>query len=338
MDAHIGPTTTAVGAALFAASPDGIIVGDRSGRIVLANDVAAALFRTSVDDLVGRPVEELLPSELRSGHEAHRERFHASPATRSMGADLALTAQRADGSTFPVDIALSPLTLDGEELVLASIRNIAERQFAERELRVARSRLATLEDRERIARDLHDTVIQELFGAGLGLEGVAARVDEHAAQQLRGTIERLDATITQLREVIFDLRHPAGGGLFDQISDVINAAREEIGAEPRLRVHGADLASLPDDVATHLVPTLREALTNVAKHASASDVAVDLLIADSVVLTITDNGVGLGDDHIGGFGLSNIEERAELLGGSLALEQPERGGTRLIWRAPLTRA
>lgn len=321
--------------AVYAASPDGVLVVDADGQIVMANPQAAELFATTIENLVGGRVERLIPAPLREEHVENRRRFSEAPRRRSMGAGLDLVAERSDGSTFPVDIALSPLVVDDTPYVVASVRDISERRFAEQELRITRNRLSRMEDRERIARDLHDTVIQEVFGAGLSLQAVMARVDDETAQQrITETIERLDGSIAKLREVIFDLRVIPEGPVRAALDDVLQAAAAELGFAPRLQLVG-DPDAIDDEAIPHLLQTLREALTNVAKHASARSVDVSLAVGDHITLTVTDSGVGIADDAGGGYGMINMAERAEKLGGELVVNGRQEQGTRLIWRVPM---
>jgi len=334
----IGPTDahgSNLGDAFFDAAPDGVIVVDAQGRVVRANPQAAELFDTTVEELESLSVEELMLESLRSEHHRQREEFASNPRTRPMGAGFTLVARRRDGSTFPADIALSPFEIEGEPYVLASIRNILEREVAERELRVARERLAILEDRERIARDLHDTVIQEIFASGLGLQVIQAKLDDpELVNRMKTAIERLDGSITRLRGIIFDLNPPtAGGHLSTAIRDVIWVTTDLLGFEPNVTIEG-DLGLVPPRVEEQLIPTLREALTNVAKHAHAGSVEVRLDVATDIVLEVLDDGNGLADAQPPGFGFTNMNDRASRLGGTWVVENYPEGGTRMVWTVP----
>ena len=124
--------------ALFETAPDAMIVVDREGRIVLTNVQAGRLFGYADADLLGQPVEALLPAALRSAHGAHRARFMANPRVRPMGAGFELVGMRRDGSEFPVEIGLSPIRAGDDPLYAASIRDISETQRAR--LTLARAR------------------------------------------------------------------------------------------------------------------------------------------------------------------------------------------------------
>ena len=322
--------------AVLTASPDGMLLVDRAGKVVQANPQAAELLATTLKDLVGRSVEEFIPESRRGGHEQNRATFAAKPRTRSMGAGLDLVALRCDGTTFPADIALSQVTLDGEQMVIASIRDISERRVADVALRLARERIATMEDRARIARDLHDTVIQEIFGAGLLLQSILGRVeDEVALNQITDTVEQLDKSISSLRNVIFDLKTaPQQGRVRLAVDDLLSAVTRELGFAPRLSVVG-DLESLEADHTAHLVPILRETLTNVAKHAAATRVHVAITVGADLELVVEDNGIGMESAGTDGFGMTNMAGRATDLGGTFEVTSPGAKGTRIVWRVPL---
>ena len=319
-----------VASALVEAAPDGMMMADEQGRILLVNRQVEVLFGYRREDLVGQPVEVLLPERLRQAHGAHRTRFRAEPRTRTMGAGLRLSGRRADGAEFPVEISLSPLRTDagpaghrrgarhhgpggrrdrsgpcaqragrhprrgvdvrprhpavhlrepgghhaswattatscwpwarctsspcsakaefralidslspgqshsyttvhrrkdgtdlpveavlqhpvddrggGSAWMVSIARDLTARLEMEQRAQAAERDVAVLEDRERIARDLHDRVIQRLFAAGLGIEALAKRVrDPLLAERLTHVVGELDDTIRELRSSIFQL-------------------------------------------------------------------------------------------------------------------------------------
>lgn len=207
-------------------------------------------------------------------------------------------------------------------------------------------RMVLLEDRERIARDLHDHVIQRLFAAGLTVESVAARQDtDETSLRLRRVVTELDDTIRQIRTSIFQLRGPLTaevGTTRTAVVSVVSELEPVLGFQPRVTFAGpVDLAA-PDASVDDLIAALREALTNVARHAKAS--CVDVAVAattDSLVLEVTDDGVGIGDRSRWS-GLANLRARAEHHGGTFSIgpiEEPTmdnyRQGTLLRWTIPL---
>jgi two-component system, NarL family, sensor histidine kinase DevS len=207
-------------------------------------------------------------------------------------------------------------------------------------------RMVLLEDRDRIARDLHDHVIQRLFAAGLAVESVAARPSsDETSLRLRRVVTELDETIRQIRTSIFQLRGPLTAEVGTMRSAVLSVTSElepVLGFQPRVTFAGpVDLAA-PDASVDDLIAALREALTNVARHARARcvDVTVEAN-TDSLVLEVTDDGVGIGDGSRWS-GLANLRARAEHHGGTFSIGPSEKlptdnygQGTCLRWTIPL---
>ncbi|MEY9214524.1 GAF domain-containing protein [Thermobifida halotolerans] len=201
-------------------------------------------------------------------------------------------------------------------------------------------RLIVLEDRDRIAKDLHDVVIQRLFAIAMSLMSSIRRIeDPGASQRVRQAVDDLDDTIRQIRSTIFALQHTSDGGrtwLRNQILDVVNAATESLGFSAGLRLDGPIDSAVPDSVSEHVLAVLREALSNIARHARASRADITVCVGSGVTLTVTDDGVGLPERGRRS-GLRNLAGRAEALGGSFeAVRRPE-GGTLLRWQVPLPR-
>uniref|UniRef100_UPI003F79E1FA sensor histidine kinase n=1 Tax=Streptosporangium sp. H16 TaxID=3444184 RepID=UPI003F79E1FA len=211
-------------------------------------------------------------------------------------------------------------------------------ELAER--RVDAERLGLLEDRDRIAKDLHDVVIQRLFAVAMTLMSTVRLVERpEASERLRNAIDELDGTIRQIRSTIFALQTPGGDdtGLRAQIVALVEGARGHLGFMPGLTMEGRLDTGVPPEIAEHLPAVLREALSNVVRHARASKVEVSVELGEErLVLTVTDDGAGLPADGRRS-GLRNLQTRAENLGGFLGTETPEGGGTRLVWSVPLER-
>lgn len=202
--------------------------------------------------------------------------------------------------------------------------------------------LALFEDRDRIARDLHDLAIQRLFATGMTLQSAVRFVThEEGTERLLRAVDDLDETIKIIRTTIFGLRRhehgPTAQGLRLRVLSQAKDSVATLGFTPVLRTEGLLDTDVPAPVADHLVAVLGEALSNAARHAGASSVEITVIAGQGLVaLTVTDNGRGL---PAGGrrSGLANIAERAGQLGGELTLDPPAGGGTRLVWRVPLDR-
>jgi two-component system, NarL family, sensor histidine kinase DevS len=201
-----------------------------------------------------------------------------------------------------------------------------------------RDRLALLEDRDRIARDLHDLVIQRLFATGLGLQATAQRVrDPEVAQRLTSYVTALDDTIREIRQTIFSLRsaEEKGDSLRHEVLGILQEAAEVLGFEPSVHFDGPVDSAVPTAVAGQVGAVLREALTNIGRHAAASSARVEFAVTGAAVrLTVRDDGVGL-PEHRHDSGLDNLNKRAEELGGWLDARTVEPHGTELVWQVPL---
>ena len=200
--------------------------------------------------------------------------------------------------------------------------------------------LALVEDRERIAADLHDTVIQRLFATGLALESTVRLAPPELATRIETAVGDLDDTIRQIRSTIFSLQAPRTPGrrLRDEILALATEASASLGFEPHLRLDGPVDSGVTRDVGDHLLAVMREALSNVVRHAGATRVDVTVAVGPdgAVVATITDDGVGPGTgERSGGQGLTNIIRRAELLGGTVDIGPAgSGGGTCVAWNVP----
>ncbi|WP_432544839.1 GAF domain-containing sensor histidine kinase [Kineococcus sp. SYSU DK002] len=204
-----------------------------------------------------------------------------------------------------------------------------------------RRTIALLDERDRIARDLHDHVIQQLFATGLRMSALAARCgDDETAQALRGLITSGDETIRTIRATIFQLRRSAPEeDIAVELRDLTEEFGDLLGFTPSLLVSGPQTSAVPGELADHVRAALRESLANCARHARATSVVVRLEVSGGqLTLTVTDDGVGLGGSSRRS-GLANLADRARELGGSFHLDSPahpgQGRGTRVRWQVPL---
>ena len=309
-DAADAPFTLTAAVGLPETSPDALPVDlvlpvgaedRRPGRI----DVTALAAELGFDDLAAAAS---LP--LRAGE-------------RRLGA-LVLAWRDADSR---VDDVLPVASAFGEQVALAL--EVAG-------LQADRARLAVLEDRDRIARDLHDLVIQRLFAVGLTVQAAARDAVRPSVQErLEQAVDDLDETIKDVRRTIFQLQaRRRAGGLRDELETVLLEARESLGFTPQLRTRGP-LSVVPPQLGAELVAVLREGLSNAARHAEASNVGVTVVTGSDVELVVEDDGVGIPDGVTRRSGLANLAQRAAANGGTFEATKGDRGGTRLVWRVPL---
>lgn len=448
---------------LIEASPDGVVMTTRDGTILYVNRHTEELFGYRREELLGKPVELLVPLEVRSVHTANRLRYVAAPHSRPMGEGRDLWGRRADGAEFPVEVALSHIDTDegffaiamvrdvsvrraadqqlrtihhlldgiseavcvidpdtfgfvhanrgaeiltdyrreqllemtplhilpdlderqlrdmsealiaGESTVISvvgvlrrsdgtetqvdvvidsppaergssrqlvvTMRDISQRLVQEAEQRAAQEQHALMLDRERIARDLHDTAIQELFGAGLTLQSWAARADPATREMIMEIVDRQDAIIREIRTAIFGLttHRRAHETIIDQALVVVDEVARMLGFRPAFRTSGpVDAAIEGSAVREQLIPVLREMLANAARHSGAQHVEVDLTHSDGwMSVVVADDGVGIRQADRGGNGLHNLATRAEQLGGTMTVTSDETKGTRITWTAPV---
>jgi signal transduction histidine kinase len=201
-----------------------------------------------------------------------------------------------------------------------------------------REQLAVLGDRERIARDLHDVVIQRLFAAGMRLQGaVHAAARPEVRQRIESVVDDLDTTIRDIRGAIFELRTPAAGQLRAEIRALVDEVRPTLGYRPQLTVDGPVDSAVPDAVRPALLAVLREALANTAKHARASTVDVGVHASNGwLTLTVADDGAGIGiGEPTRASGLGNMRQRAEEFGGDFTIGAGDPRGTVVTWRVPI---
>jgi signal transduction histidine kinase len=198
--------------------------------------------------------------------------------------------------------------------------------------------LTMLQDRERIARDLHDLVIQRLYATGMSLQGIVPLIARpEVSDRVNNAVDAMDETIKEIRSAIFALQAPqqvGRAGTREQVLDVLQEMTEPLGFAPSLSLVGDLGAHVPAATADQLLVALREALSNAARHAGASRVEVTVAAGRNLVLVVRDNGAGMkGTTRRSG--LANLAERAALLGGTFRVGLAGETGTELRWQVPL---
>jgi signal transduction histidine kinase len=197
--------------------------------------------------------------------------------------------------------------------------------------------LSVLADRDRIARDLHDRVIQRVFAVGMALQGATRMTDlGEVLVRVDKAVDDLDATITEIRTAIFELEDGGGHrGLRHGVLELVGELTSMLGSRPDVTFYGPIDAGVPQPVADHLLAVLREVLTNAAKHAEASHFAVTISLTDDVTVEVIDDGKGIEFPVPEGLGLNNLRSRAQKLGGSFDVRRAEGGGTQVRWQVPV---
>lgn len=316
-------------------SPDGVVIVDQDGSIRYVNHVVSLITGFSATDLIGQPVETLVPERAQGDHVRRRNGYTDAPRTRPMGQGLTLTARHAHGHEVPVEISLSPVTTADGSFTVASVRDISERLATDRRHQATREMLTLSAERERIARDLHDTVLQRLFGLGLEMQAVGLNAPDPVAHRLETAVDEIDRIIKEIRTSVFTLgAAKREGSLGQELGDIIAQSARVLGFSPRLRIEGPVENMVTPATRRDLVAALREALANVARHSEATAVAVDLLLRDDELLVrVVDNGVGYAPERSSGAGngLANLAARAAVHGGEFRIGGSDDGGTVLEW-------
>ncbi len=234
----------------------------------------------------------------------------------------------------------TPFT-SSERAHLAAFGDQVSLAWAHEQAQSALRHFSQLEERERIGRDLHDTVIQRLFATGLSLQSCIRRLDgsPDVAERVTAAVDDIDATIKEIRSTIFALQSADddAGGLRTRLLRVVDELAVILDATPRVRFDGPLDTVVDETIAVHLVPVLREALTNVAKHARAHVVEVEVSVVNGVVrLHVADDGVGIDPADVGrGVGTVSLRERAQALGGRAETAPRQPGpGTYVVWEVP----
>lgn len=226
---------------------------------------------------------------------------------------------------------------DDDIATLEQLAGLATVAVEYRQTQQSLREMAVFEDRERIARDMHDVVIQRLFAAGLAIQIAIQELEDARAvrERLRRVVESLDETIKELRSRIFSLHSHHRAGLYDRVLHVVEELTPTLRFAPEVEVT-ASSDDIPEYALEHLLATLREALTNVARHAGADHATVEVRAGEDLTLIVEDDGKGLPSDLVRGRGLDNMAERARRLGGDFSLREGRAGGVRLEWQVPFS--
>ena len=275
----------------------------------------------------------------------HPDRFGFPPnhpkMTSFLGVPIVVRGE-VFGNLYLCDKADGDVFTDVDQELAVGLASAAGIAIENARLHARVAEYATIEDRERIARDLHDTVIQRLFAIGLGLQSTMRLVSDDAVRaRLSSAVDDLDVTVRDVRAAIFGLHSTRlpGRSVRQEVIDLCTESARGLGFDPMVRFDGPIDTAVDDSLADELFAVLREALTNVARHAHADSVEVSVTVRDATLrVTVDDDGIGPTERSIvgsGGNGVGNMRNRASRLHGDFSIGARDSGGTSVRWMVPL---
>jgi PAS domain S-box-containing protein len=334
-------------AGLLESAMDGIISCDDALRIVLYNRAAEKMFGWTSEEAMGQPVDLLIPSRFHQMHGQQVRRFGATGTTsRRMGDNTVLYARRKNGDEFPIEASISQLSTPDGKLYTVILRDITERLRAREELAAFAAEAAGVREQEksRIARELHDELAQSLTAAKMDAIWLRDHMPDDAEAQSKLTVmlQMLDTCVAATRRIAADLRPLVLDdlGLVPALEWVVQNFNQRTGVPCELIVD--ESLELEEPFATGVFRIVQEALQNVAKHAEAQQVEVEIQTAgDYLTLRVQDDGIGFRPSaprKPQSLGLVGLRERAQLMRGELRVDSSPGAGTRVDARIPITKA
>nr|WP_314859814.1 MASE3 domain-containing protein [uncultured Undibacterium sp.] len=334
---------------------DGILTIDERHIIILVNPAAASIFGYTVDQLIGSPIDIVIPMRHRHVHNTHVSQFGERGTTkRKMGGnfdDYYVTGLHENGSEFPIEASISSLIENEKRFYTVIFRDISERKIAKEKMAQYHAELSQLssalqsireEERKHIARELHDDLGQLL--AALRMDLSLLQRDQNLADKSRLTLNSMDqlllTSITTLRRIATDLRPRAldEGGLFFALQTLQKEFSQRHGVNCELIADEEQLI-LDDERSTAIFRIIQESLTNVARHAKANHVTIRFERDDqSLAFTIQDDGRGIEEGAMNktrSFGLVGMRERIKAMHGEFKVHSEVGKGTKIEISLPL---
>jgi PAS domain S-box-containing protein len=338
--------------ALLESSTQSVLAVDAKEKIVLANGNTEAMFGYKREELLGQRLDILIPEDFRGRHVAHHRTYFANMRNRPMGIGLDLAARRKEGSTFPVEIALSGIETAEGKFAVAFVTDISERRrmeqagrMHEREIQALTASLLTAheEERRRVSRELHDQICQQLASLAIELGGLAAAPPPaDREKRLKELQARVIKTSEMTRHIAYQM-HPSILDDLGLVASLRSLCREfsERTADIELNFSSGEAhAPVSREVASCLYRIAQQSLENIAQHAAARHVSVTLQFRKGTAsLTIADDGVGFDISVVqgqGGLGLIGMAERARSVHAKFSISTRPGQGTRIAVEVPLS--
>lgn len=322
--------------AILDSALDAVITMNHRGEVLEFNRAAEQVFGYSGSDAIGRELAELIvPPSLRRLHRRGFARYLETEEPKVLDTRLEISALRADGSEFPVELTITRIPLPGPPMFTGFVRDITERRRADKELRESRARIveAADEERRRIELNLHDGAQQHLVSLALELRNAAESLEDEPAAA-RALLEQAELELAVAIEALRELAHGIHPAVLSERG--LRPALEGLALRSALAVRIEQLPEgrLPAHVEVAAYYLAAESLTNSVKHAQASGAAVRVAVEGGlVVIEISDDGIG-GASVERGSGLRGLVDRVEALGGQLTVDSPPGAGTRIRAEVP----
>ncbi len=328
------------------AAPNGILLVDAKGEVVLINACAEKMFLYEKGELDGQAMSRLLPERYRGHHHQKQQSFFADPEVRPMGEGRELFAARKDGSEFPVEIGLQPVTTEtGEKMVLAVVVDISQRRRLQQERRQMEQRVLEINENEqrRLGREIHDDLCQQLAAIGClarVVEMDLKKMDLSAAEAVSEIVDLVSQANARAREIsrgsaaaVLDV-----DGLPGALKELVDLTSKATGKKCRLQCdEGESSGSLTVDLQLYRIA--QEAVNNAIRHGDPDEISLRLRRKDGQIeLSVEDSGCGISVECLSGMtgmGLRTMSYRAEASGGRLSVQAGESRGTKVCCVVPL---
>jgi PAS domain S-box-containing protein len=313
---------------------DGIITIDEHGIVESINPAAEKIFGYAAVDIVGLNVNVLMPEPYKREHDGYLDHYLTTGQQRIIGIGREVSGRRKDGTTFPMDLAVSELQVSGRRMFTGVVRDITERRQMERQILEAGA-----DEQRRIGQDLHDGLCQHLAGISFATEVLRQKLAARSAPETSSISKvgkMVDDAITQARDLARGLQPVMldANGLIVALKALAEKV-EGMFHISCLFVCDGPCPIYDNTVATHLYRIAQEAISNAVKHGKARNVAVDLAVSeDEIRLTIKDDGIGLkrSSGNPQGMGLRTMDYRARVIGGTLSVQDGRTSGTTVVCR------
>ena len=328
--------------ALLESAPDGIVVVDASATIVIVNSQTERLFGYTREELIGQPIEMLVPENFRGAHKGDRDAYVADPKLRPMGAGRALTGQTKAGAQFPVEISLSPLVTDQGRMVMSIVRDITERRRAEEIIQ------ASLREKEALLKEIHHRVKNNLQVTSSLLRLQAAAISDSSVREMFAETENRIRSMALVHEKLYQATNLSRIDLGDYIRSLGELLFRSSAIKPgnvSLEVTGNEVF-LDIDEAVPCGLIVNELLSNALKHAFPGDrggrirIHLDENETGWLLLSVADDGIGLPAQFDFGqtetLGLQLVQGLAQQIDGTISV-RPRDSGTEFLVRFPARR-